>query len=70
MFTEDWGEQEVGIRNPVAVVLDLRTKVCSVLATDEYADISMGQVENYNVRIFGTSSELQDNKMRLVFVCS
>ena len=49
MFTEDWGEQEVGIKNPVAVVLDLSTEICSVVTTGEYADISMGQVENYKI---------------------
>lgn len=47
MFTEDWGEQEVGIKNPVAVVLDLSTEICSVLTTGEYADISVGQVGVY-----------------------
>lgn len=47
MFSEDWGEQEVGIKNPVVVVLDLSTEICSVMTTGEYADISMGQVESY-----------------------
>ena len=49
MFTEDWGEQEVGVKNPVAVVLDLSTEICSVVTTGDYADISMGQVENYKI---------------------
>ena len=43
-FKEDWGEQEVGIKNPVAVVLDLTTETCSVLSTGEFDDISVGQV--------------------------
>lgn len=47
MFTEDWGEQEVGIQNPVAVVLDLSTELCLVLTTEKYANISVGQVGNY-----------------------
>ena len=47
MFTEDWGEQEVGIKNPVVVVLDLRTEDCSVVSAGDYTDISMGQVEGY-----------------------
>jgi len=47
VFTEDWGEQEVGIRNPVAVVLDLNTEFCFVLTTEEYPNISVGQVGNY-----------------------
>ena len=45
MFSEDWGEQEVGIKNPVVVVLDLSTETCSVMDTGEYANISMGQVK-------------------------
>ena len=45
VFNEDWGEQEVGIKNPVVVVLDLSTETCSVMDTGEYANISMGQVE-------------------------
>lgn len=48
MFEEDWGEQEVGIKNPVLVILDLKTENCSVVTTGEYTDISMGQVENMN----------------------
>ena len=51
MFTEDWGEQEVGIKNPVAVVLDLSTEICSVVTIGEYTDISVGQVENCEIII-------------------
>ena len=46
VFSEDWGEQEVEIKNPVLIILDLSTETCSVMTTGEYADISMGQVED------------------------
>ncbi|XP_065909375.1 acylamino-acid-releasing enzyme-like isoform X1 [Dysidea avara] len=42
-FKEDWGEQEIGIKSPVAVVLDLATETCTVLSTGEFSDISVGQ---------------------------
>jgi len=51
VFKEDWGEQEVGIKSPVAVMLDLTTETCSILPTGEFGDISVGQVSKLVVSV-------------------